>query len=128
MNNRMAKVTQLVHRELGEIIQKDLEFPGVIVCLNAVEVTPDLRHAKVHVGVVGSAAGQEAALKKLELKRVHLQKRLAGRVKLQFTPQLHFHHDQSIERGVRITNIMEEIDQQLKSSPTSPEEDPEVKA
>jgi ribosome-binding factor A len=124
MKNRMARVVQLVHKELSEIIQKDLEFPGVIVGVNSVEVTPDLRHAHVYVGAVGRPGGAEEAMDKLNARRPHLQKRLAARVKLQFTPQLHFNLDDSVERGIRVTNIMEQIDRQMQENPAkAPGED-----
>jgi ribosome-binding factor A len=109
----MLRVVQLVQKELGEIIQKDLEFPGVLISLNSVEVTADLKHCNAFVGVVGSPFAQEEAIAKLHAKRGHLQKRLGDRIRLHQTPQIHFKLDTSIERGVRITNIMNEIDEQI---------------
>jgi ribosome-binding factor A len=90
-----------------------MEFPGVLVAINSLDVTPDLRHAHAYIGVIGNEAQQEAVIRKLEDKRGHLQKRLAARIQLKQTPQLHFKIDHSIERGVRVTSIMTEIDAQI---------------
>ncbi len=113
MKNRLPRVNELIQRELGTIIQRDFEFPGVLVTINDVEITPDLKHCAVYIGVLGNALQAEEILEKLMAKRSHLQKRLMGRITLKFTPHLSFKLDNSIERGVRITTIMETIDQEI---------------
>lgn len=113
MKNRLARVNELIQRELGTIIQKDFEFPGLLVTINGVEITPNLQHCNVYIGVLGKISDQHHVIEKLEAKRSHLQKRLMSRITLKSTPHLHFKLDNSVERGVRITSIMQEIDAQI---------------
>ena len=113
MKNRLARVNELIQRELGTIIQRDIEFPGALVTINSVDVTPDLRHCHVYVGVIGKENAAEKAIEKLQEKRSMLQSRLMGRITLRQTPLLAFKLDNSVERGVRITRIMEDIDAQI---------------
>ena len=113
MKNRLPRVNELIQRELGTIIQRDFEFPGVLVTINDVAITPDLKHASVYIGILGNALQAEEIMEKLTAKRAHLQKRLMNRITLKSTPHLAFKLDTSVERGVRITNIMETIDQEI---------------
>jgi ribosome-binding factor A len=113
MKNRLVRVNELIQREIGSIIQKDLEFPGVLVTVNSVDVTPDLKHCHVYIGVIGGGPQQEDVVAQLNEKHGHLQKRLMSRVVLKFTPKLHFKLDPSVERGVRVTQIMQQIDEQI---------------
>ena len=113
MKNRLARVNELIQRELSTIIQRDIEFPGSLVTINSVDITPDLRHCHVYVGVIGKENAAEKAVEKLQEKRSMLQSRLMGRITLRQTPLLDFKLDNSVERGVRITRIMEDIDAQI---------------
>ena len=113
MKNRLARVNELIQRELGTILQRDFEFPGVLVTINEVDITPDLKHCHVYIGVLGPAKDQEAIAEKIAAKRSHLQKRLMDRITLKQTPYLHFKLDHSVERGVRVTSIMETIDAEI---------------
>ena len=113
MKNRLARVNELIQRELGTIIQRDFEFPGLLVTINEVDITPDLKHCHVYISVLGPEPEQEKALAKIETKRSFLQRRLMDRITLKSTPHLHFKLDHSVERGVRVTSIMETIDAQI---------------
>jgi ribosome-binding factor A len=113
MKNRLARVNELIQRELGGIIQRDFEFPGLLVTINGVDITPDLKHCHVFIGVLGGQPDQEEVIEKLMAKRSFLQKRLMSRITLKQTPHLHFKLDHSVERGVRITTIMEGIDAEI---------------
>lgn len=116
MTNRVAKVRSLIQHELGTMIARDHAFPDVLVTINDVDLTPDLRNAHIFVGVIGSPAKQQAAVDQLNASRGLLSSRLAKRVILRNTPHLHFKLDHSVERGVRVTALMEEIDKQLAES------------
>jgi ribosome-binding factor A len=116
MNNRLLRVRELIQRELGSMIVRDHQFTDVLVTINDVEITPDLKHANVYVGVIGSEQKAQNVVDKLNRQHGDYQTRMAKRVILKHTPHLHFKLDHSVERGVRITNIMEEIDRQLAES------------
>ena len=72
-------------------------------------MTPDLKQAHVFISALGSPGQQRHVLEKIEHNRVHLQAEIAKRVTLKHTPHLYFKLDESIERGSRILNIMNEL-------------------
>ncbi|MDB6135420.1 MAG: ribosome-binding factor [Verrucomicrobiales bacterium] len=116
MTNRVARVRALIQQELGTMIARDHAFPDVLVTINDVDLTPDLRNAHIFIGVLGPPAKQQAAVDQLNASRGVLSSRLSKRVVLRNTPHLHFKLDHSVERGVRVTALMEEIDKQLVES------------
>jgi len=109
MKRRLLRVNELIKRELSGIVARELNFDSAIVTINHVEVTPDLKNAHVFVSVLGSGASADV-MTKLEEHRVSLQSELARHVVLKYTPHLVFHLDQSIERGARVIEIMQELD------------------
>ncbi len=116
MTNRKARVTELITRELSSILARDHAFPDVLVTVTGVDLTPDFKNAHIFIGVIGPAAKQQDVVDKLNTQRGLLSSRIAKRVVLKNTPHLFFKLDHSVERGVRVTALMEEIDQQLKES------------
>jgi ribosome-binding factor A len=110
MKHRLLRVNKLLKRELSTIIAREIAFEGALVTVNHVDVTPDLKNAHVYVGVIGGDA-ESAAMTKLEENRVILQTQLARHVVLKYTPHLVFHLDKSIERGSRVLEILQEIEQ-----------------
>jgi ribosome-binding factor A len=109
MKHRLLRVNELVKRELSAIIAKQIVFESAIVTINDVDVSPDLKNAHVFVSVLGSETSG-SVLAKLEEHRVQLQSELAKHVVLKYTPHLVFELDQSIERGARVIEIMQELD------------------
>jgi ribosome-binding factor A len=105
----MLRVNEVVRRELSGILAREISFEGALVSINHVKVTPDLKSAHVFVSVLGSETG-ESVMKKLEEHRVAFQSELARRVTMKFTPHLLFHLDESIARGSRIVELLQQID------------------
>lgn len=110
MKHRLARVAEILKRELSTAILREVPFAGGIVTVTGVDVSPDLRNATVHVGVLGTAAQQKDALERLEQNRGLLQAECAKRVVLKFTPHLHFSLDESLERGARVLDILDQLD------------------
>ncbi|MFZ1219271.1 MAG: 30S ribosome-binding factor RbfA, partial [Chthoniobacterales bacterium] len=110
MKHRLLRVNELLKRELSSIITRELTFDDVLVTLNHVDVTPDLKHAHAYVSVLGKKGEAAAAMAKLEENRVILQTALAKSVTLKYTPHLIFHLDDSIERGARVFEILQQIE------------------
>ena len=108
MKHRKLRVNELLRRELSAIITREITFEGALVTINQVDVTPDLKNAHVYVSVLGSAG--RSVITQLEARRVVLQTELARHVVLKYTPHLIFHLDDSIERGTRIIEILQEIE------------------
>ena len=109
MKHRMLRVNEVVKRELSGILTREISFEGALVSINHVQVTSDLKNAHVFVSVLGSESG-ENVMKKLEEHRPAFQAELARRVTMKFTPHLLFHLDESIARGSRIVEILQQID------------------
>jgi ribosome-binding factor A len=86
-----------------------MTFENLLVTVNQVDVTPDLKSAHVYVSVLGSE-GRKDVLPKLEANRAALQADLSKHVVLKYTPHLVFHLDDSIERGARVLEILQEIE------------------
>jgi ribosome-binding factor A len=116
VKNRLVRVRELLQRELGAILARDHAFPDVLVTVNSVDVTPDLKHAHVYIGVIGPEPESQHVVDTLNRQRGELQTRVSKRVILKNTPHFHFRLDHSVERGVRVTGIMEAIDRQLAES------------
>src|SRR5947199_9304853 len=109
MKHRQLRVNELVKRELSAIIARQINFEGVLVSINAVDVTPDLKNAHVFVSILGTATGA-SVIDKLEAHRPVLQAELSRHVVLKYTPHLIFHIDDSIERGTRVLEILQHLE------------------
>lgn len=109
MKHRLLRVNELLKRELSGIISRELTFDGALVTLNQVDVTPDLKQAHAYVSVLGKE-DQKTVMENLEEHRTILQAALSKAVTLKYTPQLVFHLDDSIERGARVFEILQEIE------------------
>ncbi len=86
MSQRLDRINELLRREISTIVQRDFEFDGALVTIRAVEITQDLREAKVFVGVLGGYGGK--VIEQLSHKRGLIQSRVAKRVVLRCTPVL----------------------------------------
>jgi len=110
MKHRLERVNELLKRELGDLLTREISFEAALVTVQQVDITPDLKHAHVFISVMGTEAQAKSAMAKLHGSRSTLQHLLSKRVVLKYTPHLHFKLDDSIERGTRIISILEEID------------------
>ena len=109
MKHRLLRVNELLKRELSALLVREMTFGDLLVTVNQVDVTPDLKSAHVYISVLGSK-GRNEVLPKLEANRASLQADLARHVVLKYTPHLVFHLDDSIARGSRVLEIVQEID------------------
>ena len=109
MKHRQLRVNELVKRELSAIITREINFEGVLVSVNAVDVTPDLKNAHVFVSTLGATTGA-SVIHRLEALRPALQAELSRHVVLKYTPHLIFHLDDSIERGTRVLEILQDLE------------------
>ena len=111
MPGRMRRVDEALRSVLSDAITKDLKDPRVgFVTVTGVKTSPDLRHARVYVSVLGDAETREATLQGLASAHGFLQGRVAAELKLKHTPALAFEYDESIDRGMRISRLLEETD------------------
>lgn len=109
MNHRLERVCEVLKRELGQLIVRDLTFPVPLVTISGVDITPDLKQAHIHVSAMGTDAEKRRVITILEDNRVTLQAGISKRLILKNTPHLHFRIDESIERGSRVLDILDNL-------------------
>lgn len=109
MTERMRRVNESVRQVLAEALP-ELKDPRIgLVTVTGVATAPDLRHATVYVSVLGSEKRRAATLRGLEAAHGLLQGRLARQLRMKRTPQLTFEYDPSVERGVRMSQLIDEL-------------------
>jgi len=109
VNERMRRVNDAVKEVLGRALL-GLKDPRIgFVTITGVETSPDLRHAKVFVSVLGSEKKRDQSLQGLEAAHGILQAKLAQELRMKRTPQLAFEYDPTVERGVRMTRLIDEL-------------------
>jgi len=105
----MRRVNEAVREVVSEAVG-ELKDPRIgFVTVTGVETSPDLRHARVFVSVLGSEAKRRKTLAGLEAAHGVLQARVARELRLKRTPQLAFEYDPTVERGVRMTQLIDEL-------------------
>jgi ribosome-binding factor A len=108
-SGRMRRVDEAVRAVLSDAIAKDLQDPRVgFVTVTGVKTSPDLRHARVYVSVLGDESVRTDSLAGLRSARGFLQGRVAAELTLRHTPTIVFEFDDSIDRGMRITQLLED--------------------
>jgi ribosome-binding factor A len=109
MSGRMRRVNESVRQVLAETLP-ELKDPRIgLVTVTGVDTSRDLRHAVVYVSVLGSARKRKNTLVGLEAAHGVLQSRLARELRMKRTPQLTFEYDPSVERGVRMSRLIDEL-------------------
>ena len=109
MTERMRRVNESVRQVLSEGVGQ-LKDPRIgFVTVPGVETSPDLRHARVFVSVLGSERKRTQTIAGLQAAHSVLQAQVARELRLKRTPQLSFEYDPSVERGVRMTKLIDEL-------------------
>ena len=106
---RMRRVDEAVRAVISDAIAKDLQDPRVgFVTVTAVKTSPDLRYARVYVSVLGDEQARSDTLDGLRSARGVIQGRVAAELSLRNTPTITFEYDESIDRGMRISQLIDE--------------------
>jgi ribosome-binding factor A len=107
MSDRMRRVDQAVRQVVGDVLAKDLKDPRVgFVTVTDVKTSPDLRHARVYVSVLGSATERDESLQGLASAHGYLQRRVGSELRLKHTPELTFVLDDTAERAARLEQLL----------------------
>jgi ribosome-binding factor A len=120
-NNRLVRINEEFQKEITQIIRTELKDPRVATMTTVmnVEVTPDLKYAKIFISVLGDAKQKAEAIEGLKNASGFIRKELAHRINLRNTPQLSFVLDESVEYAIKMSKLIEEVN---KTSNTSSEE------
>jgi ribosome-binding factor A len=107
---RSRRIADQIQRELADLIRVELKDPRVpqLVTITGVEVSPDQSHAKVFFTVLGDERKIDDAAAGLKRAGGFLRTQLGHRMKLRVVPQLDFKYDTSVERGVRLSHLIDE--------------------
>lgn len=111
-SQRIEKVQELIKEEISEIIRREVKHPGIgFVTVTSVEASPDLRHAKVFVSILGDDAERQRGLKALQAASGFIRSALGRRIRLRFLPEIAFKLDTSIDHGIKIQQLLKEINE-----------------
>src|SRR6266568_2562893 len=111
--HRQEKLGELITQEISDLLRTRLKDPRIgFASITRVEVSGDLRHAKVFVSVMGTAEEQAATMKGLRHATGFLRHELASRLTLRYMPELVFKLDTSIAQGARLLELLQKIEQE----------------
>ncbi|MEE2710474.1 MAG: 30S ribosome-binding factor RbfA [Gemmatimonadota bacterium] len=112
---RVERVSDLIKQQVSNIIRNDLKDPRVgFITVTSVDLSRDLRHAKVFISVMGSDEDRSKSLEGLERASGFIRSRLGNMIRIRHIPELLFRHDDSYEYAARIAVVMKQIDLETK--------------
>jgi ribosome-binding factor A len=107
---RLLKAAEAIREVVSMSILTELRDPRIRdVTVTFVEVSPDMRYAKVHVSVMGDEAQQKLSLRGLQNASGFLQQKIARRIDTRYTPRLSFELDQGVKRSIEVSRILREV-------------------
>jgi ribosome-binding factor A len=122
---RQDQLGALIGQELSDLIHNRLKDPRIgFASITGVEISGDLRHAKVFVSVMGSAEDQRATMRALTHAGGFLRHELAQRLTIRYTPELDFRLDESIARGSHLMDLMQQVRQESATQASDAGEQP----
>jgi len=111
MSQRTDRLDELLRQEIGVMLEREIADPRIgFATVTQVETTPDLRHAKVWVSVIGGVSERDETIAALERSMVFIRRELGTRLRLKRIPDLHVRLDDSIERGTRVLRLIDSIE------------------
>jgi ribosome-binding factor A len=111
MSRHSERTSKLIQREICALLEREVNDPRLSKFVSVTEVilSPDLRHAKVYVSTLSSEMNREDLLAGFSKASGFLRKELAAHLRLRQMPEISFHYDDSIERGARLLELMDEL-------------------
>jgi ribosome-binding factor A len=107
-SDRMRRVDEAVRQVVGDAVAHDLKDPRIgFVTVTDVKTSPDLRHARVYVSVLGDRKTREASIAGLESAHGFLQRRLSAELRMKNTPALQFVLDETAENAFRLERLID---------------------
>jgi len=115
---RQEKLSEEIKRTVSHIFQEGIKDPRIdqaTISLTRVDLSNDLSHARINISVLGDQAKQEEMIDAVRTARGYIRSELARRLKVKHAPEIEFRLDKSIEHGIRIASILEELKDESKS-------------
>lgn len=118
MTRRTERINDLLREEISELLRREVKDPrvGGLVSITEVQVSSDLRNAKVYVSVLGSDEEKSSTLRALSAASHFLQRALGRRLTIRRTPELTFVTDDTLEEGSRILSLLDQAAEQDAAS------------
>lgn len=115
-----TRINGEVQKELSRLISTEIKDPRInpMTSVVAVEVAPDLKNAKVYISVLGDEESRDATYRGLKSAASFMRSQLAKTINLRNTPELHFIMDQSIEYGVNMSKLIDDVNKNIKDDET----------
>jgi ribosome-binding factor A len=124
MSQRTERVDELLRQEIGTLLTKEVADPRIgFATITDVETTPDLRHAKVWVSVIGQKGDRDGTLRALADAMPFIRHELGKRLRIKRIPALHVHLDDSAERGTRVLHVLQELEAGVDPNAITPLDD-----
>jgi ribosome-binding factor A len=118
MPHRPEKVEHFIKEELSEIIRREVRDPRIgFVSITDVEMSVDLRHARIFVSVLGDEDAKAATMDGLRSALGYIRRELGSRLQLRYTPEITFKLDESIERGARVNKLLGDVAKESHAHP-----------
>ena len=115
---RLQRVRELLKREIGEVIRREIPVTeGGLITVNEVDVAGDLHSAVVIISILGNQDQRKLGIALLHQNRIRIQNLVARSVVLKYTPKLRFLLDDSVVRGNRVMQIIEDLEKQGGETP-----------
>ncbi|HLV10114.1 MAG TPA: 30S ribosome-binding factor RbfA [Halanaerobiales bacterium] len=107
---RAQRLAELLKKEIADILLKEIKDPRIgFVSVTDIDVSNDLRHASVYVSVLGNEDERQNTMEGLEKATGYIRKLIGERIKIYHTPEIIFKYDSSLEHGIHISHIIDEI-------------------
>ena len=111
MTQRTDRIDELLRQEIGEIFRRDVDDPRIgFITITDVETAPDLRHARMLVSVIGQPEERKATLAAMGRAMPFVRHELGKRLRLKRIPEFHLELDDSVERGTRVLQLLNELE------------------
>ena len=118
---RPERVQEALRQEISKIVTGEIKDPRIgFITITKVELTKDLRYAKVYFSVLGEAKDKALAMKGLNSAKGYIKGMIADRIKLRLVPEISFRIDESIEHTKEIYDLFESIKKKEPTSPSNP--------
>ncbi len=123
-----TRINTEVQKELSALISREIKDPRInsMTSVVAVEVSPDLKTAKVYISVLGDEESKKSTLRGLKSAASFMRGQLAKTLNLRNTPELSFVIDNSIEYGVHMSKLIDEVNKNSSDFESEDEEEPEA--
>ena len=107
---RLERVEKAMMQEVGRVLAHDMNDPRVgFTTVTRVAVAPDLKSARVYISVLGNEKARKGTMASLTHAAGYLQREVASRMRMKFTPKLSFFMDDGPEKSIRISNLLDEV-------------------